>query len=83
MYFEPEQIIQFSDLLINASECDILFDYTYGNFLTRAVGLAVDPMKEWKPQTSEEQAFVASMPVYPAQGSVDILDELCIVKLSD
>jgi len=50
--------------------------------MTVVVGLPVSDGQGWAPKTPEEQAQLDAMPYYPAEGSVAMIGDTCVVKFS-
>ncbi len=80
IFFVADETVRFVEIFCINSELDYTNFYGLPNLLHNMVGLPVSATWDWRPTTPEEQAQVDAMPIYPAQGSVQVVGDACVVK---
>ena len=81
IYFEYDIADRFLPFVGILNEVDYAWPHVSVRMLTQVAGLPLEPVEDWQP-TEEEAAIVQAMPCYPAEGSIVITDDLCIVRFS-
>ncbi len=78
--FDWETTIRFWPFVGIPMEIDYTWPYCAANFLNKMIGLPVSDAQGWEPETPEGKAQLAAMPLYPKEGSVAIVEDVCVVK---
>ena len=82
LYFEYDVASRYLPFGGIRMEMDYMWPYCAANMLNVVVGLPVSDGQGWAPETPEEQAQLDAMPYYPAEGSVAMIGDTCVVKFS-
>lgn len=80
VYFEPEDTFRFTPMSGMNTELDYVNFLSMPKMLRRVAGLPVNAVSDWQPATDEERAQLEAMSGYPAEGSVAVIGDVCVVK---
>ena len=61
----------------------LINEYSRDYYIINYLGFWYEPADQWKIQELKEQDMVKQMPSYPNSGSIKVLDNTIVVKLSD
>ena len=80
IFYEPDDTYRFTPMSGMNTELDYINFMSMPKLLPRMIGLPVEAVTDWQPQTDEEAAALAAMPSYPREGSVGMVGDVCVVK---